>query len=187
MNIPELHRRAVDYFGSLVHRVGDNQWGSPTPCTEWDVRALVNHLVYENRWTVPLMEGRTIEEVGDRFEGDLLGLDPKAAWDEASEQAVNAVQADGAMVRTVHLSFGYFPGEEYARQLFTDHLIHGWDLARGIGAEDTLDHELAEACFEINKPQEDSLKSSGAFGEKIEPDPGADLQTKLLAVFGRKR
>jgi uncharacterized protein (TIGR03086 family) len=131
------------------------------------------------------MEGRTIEEVGDRFEGELLGDDPKTAWDEAAKAAVAAVHDEGAMSRTVHLSFGDVPGEEYARQLFSDHVIHAWDLARGIGADDTIEPELAEACYEINKPQEDVLKRSGMFGEKIEPPAGADLQTKLLALYGR--
>ena len=185
MSIPELHRRAVEQFGAFAHEVGDDQWGSPTPCTKWDVRALVHHLVYENVWTPPIFEGQTIEEVGDRFEGDLLGNDPKAAWDQAAKDAIAAVHDEGAMSRTVHLSFGDLPGEEYARELFTDHLIHAWDLARSTGADDALDPELVEACYEINKPQEDRLKRSGMFGERIDPPPDADLQTKLLAVFGR--
>ena len=185
MNIPERHRRAVEYFGALVHDVGDDQWASPTPCTDWDVRALVHHLVYENVWTPPIFEGQTIDEVGDRFEGDLLGNDPKTAWDQAAKEAIAAVQDKGAMSRKVHLSFGDVPGEEYAIELFTDHLIHAWDLAKGIGADGALDPELVEACYEINKPQEDRLKTSGFFGPKVEPPPNADLQTKLLAVFGR--
>ena len=50
--------------------------GGATPCTEWDVRALVNHVLGEIRWAVPLFAGSTIAEVGDRFDGDLLGDDP---------------------------------------------------------------------------------------------------------------
>ena len=72
----ERYQRAVEAFGARVHAVGDDQWHLPTPCTEWDVHALVNHLVYEMRWSVPLFAGGTIAEVGDRFEGDLLGDDP---------------------------------------------------------------------------------------------------------------
>ena len=73
----ELHRRAVEEFDARVRAVGDDQWELPTPCADWNVRQLVNHLVYENRWTVPLMEGSTIAEVGDRYEGDLLGDAPR--------------------------------------------------------------------------------------------------------------
>ena len=106
----ELHHRAVEEFGRRVQAVGDDQWELPTPCSDWNVRQLVNHLVYENRWTVPLIGGSTIAEVGDRYEGDLLGEAPKAAWDESSAEAVRAVGADGALERGVDLSSGPTPG-----------------------------------------------------------------------------
>ena len=62
---------------AVVRRgVGEDQWGAPTPCADWDVRELVNHVAGEDLWTAPLLEGSTIEEVGDRFDGDLLGDDP---------------------------------------------------------------------------------------------------------------
>src|SRR3954451_12429528 len=104
MDVPELHRRACEGFGARIHQVGDDQWSSPTPCAGWDVRALVNHLVNENRWTPEIFAGRTVAEVGDRFDGDLLGSDPKATWNDAAREAVEAVHGAGAMVRTVHLS-----------------------------------------------------------------------------------
>ncbi len=185
LNVPELHRRAVDEFGRRVGEIDDSEWHNSTPCTEWDVRALVNHLVYENRWTPPLMAGKTIAEIGNRFDGDLLGGDPIGAWKESSEEAVTAISGPGAMERIVHLSFGDHPGHEYAWQLFVDHLIHAWDLARGIGAHEVLDPELVDVCYQRSKPQEDALKSFGVFGGKVEPPPGADQQTRLLAVFGR--
>ncbi|MGH2729230.1 MAG: TIGR03086 family metal-binding protein [Actinomycetota bacterium] len=184
-DIVDLHRRACDEFDTRVRAVGDDQWNVGTPCTEWDVRALVNHLVNEDKWTAPLLGGSTIEEVGDRFDGDLLGDDPKGAWTAAADEAKAAVGEEGAMQRTVHVSWGEISGEEYANQLFTDHLIHAWDLARAIGADDKLDPELVEACYAIAKPQEDMFKASGYFGDRIEPPEDADMQTKLLAVFGR--
>jgi uncharacterized protein (TIGR03086 family) len=186
MNVPELHRRAVEEFDRRVKAVQDDQWRLPTPCTEWDVRALVNHLVYENKWTPELFAGKTLAEVGDRFEGDLLGDNPKGAWSAAMRPAIDAVQQVGAMERTVHVSWGKISGQEYASQLFADHLIHAWDLARAIGADERLDPELVEACYRRTKPQEEMLKATGLFGEKIEPPEGADLQTRLLAVFGRR-
>lgn len=84
MDAAELHRRAVERFGELVRMLGDDQWQVPSPNPGWDVRDLVNHLVVENRWTKPLIAGMTIEEVGRRFEGDLLGDDPGRAWEEAA-------------------------------------------------------------------------------------------------------
>jgi uncharacterized protein (TIGR03086 family) len=185
LDASELHRRATDAFGGLVHAVRDDQWEQPTPCSEWNVRQLVNHLVYENRWTPPIFAGRTIEEVGDRFEGDLLGDDPKAAWDESAKEAVAAVSGQGAMERTVHLSFGDVPGSEYAMQLFADHLIHGWDLARAVGADETLDPETAEVALRRWEPLESLLRGSGMVGPRVEIPPGASTTVKLLALWGR--
>jgi uncharacterized protein (TIGR03086 family) len=181
----ELHRRAVEEFGARVKAVGDDQWELPTPCSDWNVRQLVNHLVYENRWTVPLMGGSALVEVGDRYEGDLLGDRPKAAWEESSEEAVRAVQADGALDRIVDLSSGPTPAREYVSQLFADHLIHAWDLARAVGADERLDPELVEACGSWFASMEDLYRSIGAIGERPDTPAGADAQTVLLAAFGR--
>jgi uncharacterized protein (TIGR03086 family) len=184
-DVCRLHERAVASFGARVHAVKDDQWDAATPCSEWNVRTLVNHIVGENRWMPPLLEGQTIAEVGDRFDGDLLGDDPKAAWDASAAEAVEAVQADGAMDRTVHLSFGDFPGREYTMQVFADLMIHGWDLARAIGADERLDPELVEACTAWFTPMEEAYRSSGAIGPRPEVPPDADAQTRLLAAFGR--
>lgn len=185
MDVPALHRRAVQEFGQRVAEIRDDQWHLSTPCTEWDVRALVNHVVGEDRWTPPLLEGRTIEDVGDRFSGDLLGDEPAAAWDEASTEATAAVGAAGAMERTVHLSFGDVPGREYALQLFADHLIHAWDLARAIGADERLDPELVQACATWFDVQEEAYRSGGAIGPLQATSETADDQARLLARFGR--
>ncbi len=186
-DLVDLHARALQEFDARMQKVDAGDWNRPTPCTKWNVKALVNHMVCEDRWTVPLMRGATLEEVGDRFDGDLLGDDPLGAWREASEQAAEAVAAEGALDRIVNVSWGKIAAEEYVWQLFTDHLIHAWDLARGIHDDDLLDSELVEICYERSKPIEDELKASGLFGEKIRPPANADLQTKLLAVFGRRR
>ena len=180
-----LHRRAVEEFDARVRAVGDDQWELPTPCSDWSVRQLVNHLVYEDRWTVPLMEGSTIAAVGDRYEGDLLGDDPKGAWAESCAEAVAAVQADGALERMVDLSSGPTPAGEYVSQLLADHLIHAWDLARAVGADERLDPELVEACAAWFTEMEPHYRAAGAIGERPETPPGADAQTILLAAFGR--
>ena len=181
----DLYRRASDTFGANVHRVQPDQWDLPTPCTEWDVRTLVNHVVGENRWAVPLFGGGTIAEVGDRFDGDLLGADPVAMWDESAAEALSVVDEMGAMERTVHLSFGDFPGREYAMQLFADLLVHGWDLARATGQDGTLDPELVAACAGWFAELAPAYREAGAVGPRP-PVPGdADAQTLLLADFGR--
>jgi uncharacterized protein (TIGR03086 family) len=184
--IAEYHRRAVERFAELAHGVKDSQWELPTPCREWNVRALVNHMVYEDKWTVPLMAGATIAEVGDRFEGDLLGHDPPGTTAAAGAEAVAAVSAPDALGRIVHLSFGDFPGEEYAWQLFADHLIHGWDLAVATGQDDRLDPEQVTALATWFAGWEELYRSAGAIGERPEIPADADAQTRLLAAFGRR-
>src|SRR3954452_5486953 len=104
-----LHRRAVEQWLERVAAVDDQQWQRPTPCADWDVRALVNHVVGEELWTRPLTEGGTIAEVGDRFDGDVLGADPVEAARSAAQEAADAVDEllpGGALV---HLSFGDVP------------------------------------------------------------------------------
>lgn len=182
----EMYRRSVDEFDKRMAAVRDLDMDKPTPCSEWSVRDLINHLVGEDKWAVPLLAGKTVAEVGDEFEGDLLGDDPQLAWKVASEEAKAAAEEPSATERTVHLSFGDFSGGDYLDQLTADHLIHGWDLARGISGQDNLDDELMEYVHAWALPIEDMLKGSGAYGEKVEAPEGADLQTKLLAVFGRR-
>jgi uncharacterized protein (TIGR03086 family) len=184
-DLKELHRRAVEFFGTRVTAIRDDQWDLPTPCSDWDVRELVRHLVYEALWTAPLMRGATLEEVGDRFEGDILGDDPKEAWTEAMRESLAAVE-EVDLDRQVHLSRGPTPASHYAIELFSDHLIHGWDLSRAIGVDERLDEDMVRFAYDALKPFEDGLKISGMYGPKVVPPEGADLQTKLLAVAGRE-
>jgi uncharacterized protein (TIGR03086 family) len=184
--LPQLFERASDHFGTLVAQIGEDQWSHPTPCSEWDVRQLVGHLVYENVWAPPLFDGETIETVGDRFEGDILGSDPKAAWQQAAKGAVTVITATGAMERTVHLSWGDDKGAEYTSQLLLDHVVHGWDLARGIGADDPIEPELLEDVYARWKDREEMIRGAGVFGDQQPIPDDADTQTKLLALFGRK-
>ena len=129
MNLPDIHARALDDTGRIVAGIKDGQWHDPTPAEAWDVRALLNHVVSGNWWVRPLVEGKTIEEVGDRFDGDVLGPDPAAAYRSSAEDAAVAFKGDGAMTAPVAVSYGPVPGEIYAGHRFIDVLIHGWDLA----------------------------------------------------------
>lgn len=183
----DLQQRAVDEFGRRVAAITDKQWNRPTPCTDWDVRALVNHLVYENLWAPHLARGETVQQVGDRYEGDQLGADPKVAWRGASENALAAFREPGALDRTVHLSYGDESAPGYLAQLVTDHLIHAWDLARGIDGDDTLDPDLVRWAWDEIRPHEQMLRQSGLFAEPVAVPEDADLQTKLLAFVGRRR
>ena len=180
----EMYRRSVEDFGQRVMAIGAGDWDRPTACTEWTVRDLVRHLVYEEVWAPPLLEGQTIAEVGDRFEGDILGADPQVAWKEASAAALAAASPD-VLGRTVHLSFGDVPGEEYLGQLTADHVIHAWDLARAIGGDERLDPDLVEHVYDVMAPQIEPARAAGVFGPEVAVPADTDLQSRLLALTGR--
>ena len=95
---------AIDGFGERLKVVGAAQWEAATPCGDWDVRTLVNHVVGELLWLPPLLAGQTIAEVGDRFDGDVLGDDPLATFVAAAAAARAAFGRDGAQDGTVHLA-----------------------------------------------------------------------------------
>src|SRR5215210_3396819 len=138
----EQYEHALTEFGNRVEQVGDDQWGNPTPCPDWDVRALVAHLVDEQRWAPYLLGGGTVADAGDRFAGDPLGDDPKGAWSAASAAALDAFSADGGLDRPVRLSYGEVSARDYIWEMTVDATVHAWDLARGIGVDDRLDPEL---------------------------------------------
>jgi uncharacterized protein (TIGR03086 family) len=186
MDIRMAYRQALDGFGTTVAAVGDGQWRDPTPCTDWDVRTLVNHVVNENRWVPELLAGRTVAEVGDALDGDLLGDDPVAAYTSSAEVAAEAAAGEDVLTRTTHLSFGDVPGAEYLNQLFADALIHRWDLARAVGADERIDPELVEVCAGWFADREATFRQVGAVGPRQPVPAGADPQTRLLAAWGRR-
>ena len=181
-----LFARAVDGFGRRFEAIGPDQWGAPTPDAEWDVRLLANHVLVEGLWAPPLLDGLTIADIGDRFDGDQLGDDPQATWRAASAAAIAAVRRDGALDGSVHVSFGDIPATEYVTQVLCDHVIHSWDLSRGIGADDQLDDDLVEFAWAYFEPNAEAWRAGGSFGPKVELPPGADLQSRLLALTGRR-
>jgi uncharacterized protein (TIGR03086 family) len=184
VDVREIYTRCSGEFGERVHAVGD-RWDAPTPLPGWDVRALVHHLVEEEVWAPPLFTGETIEQVGDRFAGDLLGSDPLRAFDEAAAAAVAAVREDGALERTVHLSFGDHPGREYAMQLAADHLVHAVDLARALGVDATVDAPTAVTVRDWFSGMEDAYRAMGVIGPRVDVPAGAGAQAQLLGMMGR--
>src|SRR6478609_10966461 len=103
MDLLAAHGAAMGEFDRRVMLIADDQWSNPTPDTEWTVRDLVEHLVGEQLWVPLLLGGSTIEEVGDRFDGDVLGDDPQAAARSASSAAIAAAQERLPTGGTVHL------------------------------------------------------------------------------------
>jgi uncharacterized protein (TIGR03086 family) len=186
VDLPKVHQQALEHTGRYVAGVKEGQWDAPTPDAEWDVRKLLNHVVSGNLWVTPLVEGKSIAEVGDKYDGDILGDDPAGAYERSAKEAAAAFNAPGAMQAPCAVSYGPVPGEIYAGHRFIDVLIHGWDLAKATGQDTKLPADLVEACFEVVEPQKDLLAASGMFGSDVEVPDGADRQTQLLAELGRR-
>ncbi|MEV4631594.1 TIGR03086 family metal-binding protein [Micromonospora sp. NPDC049523] len=185
MDLLQAYRRSLDEFTDRVTQVGYDQWALPTPCGDWDVRTLVNHVVTEDRWTVPLLAGATIEQVGDQFDGDLLGDDPAGAAQDAAAAAERGASEPGALDRTVHLSFGDTPASEYLHQLLAEHLVHGWDLAVAIGVEPKLDAEAVHECARWFTEQVGMYRQGGLVAAAVHVPENASEQDRLVAAFGR--
>jgi uncharacterized protein (TIGR03086 family) len=178
-------RRASEGFVQRAQVATDEQWSAPTPCTEWDLRALVNHVAGEYLWVPEMLAGRTVADVGSRLDGDLLGDNPVQALITAQQRAVAAVEEPDALSRTVHLSFGDTPAVEYAQQMMIDSVIHSWDVARALGGDEALDPELVEVAYaELQNIAED-WRAAGVFGPMTAAS-GDSTQAKLLALSGRQ-
>ena len=187
MDVLDAHRSGLRQFDRRVQLIRPGQWHNPTPNAEWDVTALVRHLVYEQLWVPRLLAGQTIEQIGDAFEGDILGADPQAAWAEASAAARAALVEPGALDTVVHLSFGDVPAAEYVWQMTTDLVVHGWDLDRAIRADEDMPNDVVTAVLDQVKPTVADGAGSGMFAPPI-PVPGCtDDLTELLALLGRAR
>ncbi|GAA2718029.1 MULTISPECIES: TIGR03086 family metal-binding protein [Streptomyces] len=179
------HGEALDLFADRVHTIRPRQWHDPTPCTDWTVRDLVNHLVVEQLWVPPLLDGASIADVGGRFDGDQLGDHPTAAWDRAATAAREAFTAPGALHRTVELSYGPTAAHAYCAQMTADLVVHAWDLSRAIGADEHPSKALADFTRREFGPYAGS-GVSGIFAAAVDPPPGADSWQRLLAQLGRR-
>lgn len=186
MELLEAFDRALGEFDGRVHQVEDRQWDAGTPCAEWTVRDLVNHLTAEHLWAPSLLDGATLDEVGDRYEGDVLGDDPVRSWERAAAESRLAFHRAGALGGQVHTSGGLLPAEEYGWQMTMDLTVHAWDLAHGIGAEDTLDKDLAQAVYDRFAPQASHWQGLGIFDPPVEVSESADTQDRLVALLGRR-
>jgi uncharacterized protein (TIGR03086 family) len=183
MDVITLYQRSLASWTTRLDSLTPAQLGRPTPWEGWTVQDLVNHVVGEELWTRPLMQGQTIEQVGDRFEGDLLGDDAVGAARSAAADATAAVEGS-LSGRKVHLSYGDEDAEEYVRQLVADHLIHSWDLAAALGDRTYLDPETVTDVATWFADKEELYRSAGAVGPRA--DGGGEPQSDLLVAFGRR-
>ena len=183
-----LFQRAQAQFTDRVDAVEPGQWEA-VALPGWTVADLVAHLTSEQLWAPPLLAGEPLDQVGQRIPTDpdeLIGTDPLTAWETAADGALAAWADPGVLERTVQLSYGPTPAAAYLTEMTADLTVHAWDLARAVGGDTHLDPELVAAAFRHAERHLDDEGTPGLFAAPVEPPAGADLQTRLLARFGRR-
>jgi uncharacterized protein (TIGR03086 family) len=175
---------ALAAFGARVRAVPADRWDAPTPCREWTVRDLVNHVVGEHLWAVHLLRGESLEEVGDRYDGDLVGENPVAAWSAAEASSSAAWKALVSPDQPVSVSSGQTSAGAYAEEMLLDLVVHGWDLARGTGQDETMDPAALAHLLPFVSANVDSFKDAGIFAPPVQTT-STDPQDRLLALLGR--
>ena len=181
--------RAADGFSRRLGAAPDSAWTNPTPCSEWDVRALVLHVVGGDHMTVALLDGASSEEamVVARAAAERAG-ELRSAFEESVVAQRAAFARPGALDGIVHHVVGDVPARMLLGFRLSDMLVHSWDLARGLGVDDTLDPEVVEVVWGLAEPMAAGLKRSGRFGEGASgtlPED-APLQDRLLDLHGRR-
>ncbi|MEC3918422.1 TIGR03086 family metal-binding protein [Nocardia sp. CDC160] len=131
-------------FEARLREVRAGQWGGPTPCAEWTVRQLVNHVTRGNLNYTALVQGGSAAEFLRLRDADALGSDPLAAYLRSVDRAVDAFTQSDALCRIVDYPLGKVSGRQALAIRTTDTAIHTWDLARAIGSDDTLEPALID-------------------------------------------
>jgi uncharacterized protein (TIGR03086 family) len=185
--ITALHT-ATEGFDAVIAQVRGDQWDAATPCEGWTVSDLVSHVVGGNAMSVAMLDGASREDATPFLAGLPLGEDPVATFRDGAAAQIAAFEADGAMDRMVSHPMMDMPGSQAIQFRIGDLALHTWDLARAIGADETLNPELVEVVYERMAPMADMLGQVGVFGEGQSGTVGdqAGLQHKLLDLAGRR-
>ncbi len=179
MDLLTAHRAATRQFDNRMSLVRPAQWDNATPCGDWDVTGLVEHVVQGQWHAVALL---TDQPAPTREPADLT-----AAWTACAAAAATAWNAPGALDRDVVLPSGPMSATGYLERRVVELTVHAWDLARAIGDDDEMPNDLAGVAAEIVARREDELAASGRFAGSLMTVSCADDLTELLARLGRAR
>lgn len=173
-------------FERHVRAIPPDGWAAPTPCTEWDVRALVNHMTRGNLNYIGLLRGATREDFLAARDADALGDDPVTAFTESVRACAQAFADESALDRVVDYPLGKLTGRRALAVRTADSTVHTWDLARALGADETLDPGLVAW---IDESYDDIFAglalNSRVFADPPAGAPAASRQDRLLTRFGR--
>ncbi len=170
------HHRACDDFAAVADRVPDDRWSAPTPCTDWDARAVVEHVIGFHEFLL-------LRPLGIRAHRPREG--PAARWRATSGALFAFLAEPGALDRETELPGG---GHSSARTMLgaltTDVLVHTWDLARATGVDPALDEQLVSAAYAVVS-RTDPDRAGGLLGPAVSVARDATVEAKLIAWHGR--
>jgi hypothetical protein len=197
MREPDVFIRAANALNNVVGQIKDEQWDMVLPDSfmshrdkgKIKLRTLINYHAYDLAWVPDTSSGNTMEEAGkDKFDGDLLGDDPKASFAVIVEKAVAGAKAvtDEQLGQVAHLSFGDYKVREYFWQINMFHGLRARDIANVIGVDSSLPEDLVQGIWDEVSPQAEEWRKLGVFGPEIEVPSDAPMIDRLLGLTGRK-
>lgn len=169
----QMWAATADAFEQRYDAIGD-RWSDGTPCSEWDVRALVDHAV----GVQTMMGGALGAEVAD-------GAD----WPAVRGAVATALDAPGALDGNIAENpvLGTMPRQQVLGIAIADLLIHTWDLSRAIGTDEVLPPDVVPVVHQAMQGMpEEFLRAPARFDDAIAAPEGADVQTQLLLYSGRQ-
>src|SRR5689334_17152815 len=175
-----LLQRALEQTGNLIGGIKPDQAELPTPCSDFNVRALVNHTVFDLRRFRQMIGG---PDAGSP-EVDLLGNDWRGAYDKASRELLDQWQQRGTD-GTLQSRMGELPATWAVGQHLGDIAVHGWDIARATHQNSELDPEVGEVGLAWGRQNLKPEFRGQAFGPEVKVSDSAPLYDRLAAFFGR--
>ena len=182
--------RALTTVQRLVDNVHADQWSAPTPCSEWDVRQLVQHIAGGNAifTTVATGERPSGPITQEERAIDRLGDDPAAGFRAIGRRMHDAFSAPGFLQAVFDTPMvGMQPGATIVHMRTNELLVHGWDLARATGQPANLPEDLAEEALTLWRQRlGDRPRDHSPFDEARSVPDDAPASDRLAAFLGRQ-
>lgn len=174
-----LFERATARAATVMAGVSAGQLDGPTPCADWDVQQLIDHMVGGTDFLLAALAGETPPE------RSRCGVED---YRRGLEQLQTGLRAPGGLERPCMSPLGFeWPVAHAVAGTFMDALIHTWDLATATGQDASLDPELVEACIAMFLPDmPERGRASGLVGPAVVVPDDASAQDRLLAAMGRR-
>jgi uncharacterized protein (TIGR03086 family) len=171
------HQRAQDVFAAVLANVTPDQLRTPSPCTEWDAKAVIDHVIGGNQWVESLV-GR---------QPSALPSDLSAAHAASAVAAQAVFAAPDGLTRSFELPFATMPGAAFIGLRTSDVFTHAWDLAQATGQPTDLDPELAAEALDAAQARlSPAFRGPGRpFGEQQPCPDGGSKADELAAFLGR--